>query len=183
MAVGATATAALMVVLSPTTAPAATDDRAPVPISMVLSDSSSLAATPVAVKNRKSSKYLQPSSTANNAVVRQESASSTDLQGWVLVNDSGYITLWNYGVNRNLGTLGASTAPDTSAVIVNPAGSYDQDWFIAAVDDTYFRLKNRKDTSKCLGIDRASTANGARAAIYACGSTIAPNQTWSFTTF
>jgi hypothetical protein len=182
-AVAVTVTAALAVALSPTAAHAATDDRAPVPISKVSSNSSQLAATPVAVKNRKSGKYLQPSSTANNAVVRQQSASSTNLQGWVLVNDSGYVTLWNYGVDRNLGTSGASTAADTSAVIVNPSGSFDQDWLIAAVDDTYFRLKNRKDTSKCLGIDGASTANGARAAIYACGSSIAPNQTWSFTTF
>ncbi|MFV2103968.1 RICIN domain-containing protein [Micromonospora sp. LOL_024] len=180
-AVAAAVTAALAVTVSPAAAHAATDDRTPVPISVVLSQSKSLAAAPFAVKNRKSSKYLQASSTANNAIVRQQNASPNALQGWELINDSGYVTFWNYGVNRNMGTSGASTASNTSAVIVNGSSSFDQDWLMSAVDDTYFYLKNRKNTSMCLGIDGASTAAGARAAIYACAN--APNQQWSITNF
>ncbi|WJK32467.1 RICIN domain-containing protein [Solwaraspora sp. WMMA2065] len=80
-----------------------------------------------------------------------------------------------------MGTSGASTASNTSAVIVNGSSSFDQDWVISAIDSTFFNLRNRKNTSMCLGIDGASTAAGARAAIYACAS--AANQTWSFTNF
>ncbi|MEW2430087.1 RICIN domain-containing protein [Micromonospora sp. NPDC047644] len=174
-------TAALAVAVSPAAAHAEADDRAAIPISSVMSPSKPLAAVPFGVRNKKSSKFLQASSTANNAAVRQQNASSSSLQGWVLVNDSGYVTLQNYGVVRNLGTSGASTASNTSAVIVNPSSSLDQDWVVSQIDDTFFYLRNRKNTSMCLGIDGASTAAGARAAIYACGNAI--NQTWSFTTF
>ncbi|MDG4749932.1 RICIN domain-containing protein [Micromonospora sp. WMMD718] len=180
-AVSAAVTAALAVAVSPAAAHAETDDRASVPISAVLSPTKSLAAVPVAVKNKKSSKFLQADSTANNAVVRQQNGSGSSLQGWILVNDSGYTTLQNYGVVRNLGTAGASTASNTSAVIVNPSSSFDQDWVVSAIDDTFFYLRNRKNTSMCLGIDGASTAAGARAAIYTCANAI--NQTWSFTNF
>jgi len=170
----------LAVAAGPASAQGAADDRTSLTKSRV-SSSQSLAATPVTIKNRKSNKYLQPSSTANGAVVRQQNFSTSATQGWILVNDSGYFTFWNYGVNRNMGTAGASTASNTSAVIVNPSGSTDQDWLVSWIDNTYFHLKNRKNTSRCLGIDGASTAAGARAAIYNCDNSI--NQTWSFTNF
>ncbi|WP_444949277.1 RICIN domain-containing protein [Micromonospora ureilytica] len=180
-AVSAAVTAALAVAVSPAAAHAEADDRAAIPLSAVLSQSKSLAAVPFGVRNKKSLKFLQASSTANNAVVYQQNASSNLLQGWSLVNDAGYTTLWNYGVNRNLGTSGASTASNTSAVIVNGSSSFDQDWLVSSIDGTFFYLKNRKNTSMCLGIDGASTAAGARAAIYTCANAI--NQTWSFTSF
>ncbi|WP_146758555.1 RICIN domain-containing protein [Micromonospora saelicesensis] len=180
-AVSAAVAAALVVAVGPAAAHAEAGDRAPLPISAVMSPSKALAAVPVAVRNKKSSKYLQASSTANNAAVRQQNGSSSSLQGWILVNDSGYATLQNYGVVRNMGTSGASTASNTSAVIVNPSGSFDQDWLVSSIDGTFFYLKNRKNTSMCLGIDGASTAAGARAAIYTCANAI--NQTWSFTNF
>ncbi|MFI7079719.1 RICIN domain-containing protein [Micromonospora sp. NPDC049903] len=179
--ISATMTAALAVAVSPAVAHAEADDRAPIPISVVLSQSKSLAATPYAVRNRNSSKFLQADSLANNAVVRQQNGSANALQGWFPVNDAGFVTLQNYGVVRNLGTAGASTASNTSAVIVNPSSSFDQDWLVTSIDSTFFYLKNRKNTSMCLGVDGASTAAGARAAVYTCANAI--NQTWSFTNY
>ncbi|WP_229069163.1 RICIN domain-containing protein [Actinoplanes sp. DH11] len=180
-AVAVAVTAALAATLSPAAAQAASDDRNTVSRSAAVSQSKSSALAPLAVKNKKSGKYLQPSSSSNNAIVRQQNASANNLQGWTLVNDAGYTTLWNFGVNRNMGTSGASTASNTSAVIVNPSGSFDQDWLVSWINSTEFYLKNRKNTGMCLGIDGASTAAGARAAIYGCANAI--NQTWSFTTF
>ena len=175
--------AALIIAGSPAAAQAATDERTSLPLSVVTSSSKSLAVVPFAIKNQKSKKYLQPSggSTANGTTIVQESASSNHTQGWVLYADGSYVTYNNYGVNRNMGTAGTSTASGTHAVIVNGSGSFDQDWIVDPKDSTYFRLKNRKDASKCLGINNGSIDAHAIAAVFTCDTST--NQTWSYTNF
>jgi len=173
--------AALAIVANPAAAHAATDDGTSMTISSVLSRSALLAPTPVALKNQKSSKFLQPTSTSNNATVVQRAGSSAATQGWKVYKDSGYVTFNNNGVDRNLGTSGASMSSGTAAVIVNGSGSLDQDWLLDKKDDNYFRLQSRKDSRMCLGIDGGSRDAGAVAMIFRCDTS--ENQTWSFTAF
>jgi hypothetical protein len=182
--IAAAAAVTLGFVASPAAAHAVAADRTPVSLSVIMSKSMSLAATPVGIKNQKSAKFLQPSGggTANNTHIVQEPASSSSTQGWLLFSDGTFTTHQNFGVDRNMGTSGAGTAAGTPAVIVNGSSSFDQDWLVDPKSDgVHFRLKNRKDQSKCLGISGASTANGAAADIFACDTTT--NQTWSYTTF
>jgi ricin-type beta-trefoil lectin protein len=176
--------AALMVAAGPAPARAATVDRTLIPLSVIRSPSLALDAGPYRIKNQKSSKFLQPyndAETNGTKIVQANASTSNTLQGWTVYADGSYSYFNNYGVNRNLGLSGTSTATGTAAVLANGSSSFDQDWTIEKKDSTWFRLKNRKDSTKCLGITGASTAANAVAAIYTCDTST--NQTWAYATF
>lgn len=177
-------TAALAVTVGPTTAHAEAAAKAPVPkpISPVLSRSpQNPVSGPAAIRNYKSKLYLEPNGIAVGAPILQQAQFRTDRQGWYvgLTNDGLANFIQNAGVVLNIGTAGGGTASNTSVVLVRPSSSLDQQWQPDYLDNTNFRLKNRKDPSKCMGVDGASTNAGARVAIYDCGAGRTPdNQAW-----
>jgi hypothetical protein len=155
--------------------PALNTERTVVPTSSI----QSLAAepTPVALKNFKSKKLLQPAgdSGAVGAKIVQWSFTGRGTQAWWLVADGSYDSFWNYTTRLNMGIDRASTSAGAPAIQATPSGDLNQDWTIDWRSDTVFRLKNRK-SGKCLGISNASTANGAQAAQFDCDDKA--NQGW-----
>lgn len=131
------------------------------------------------IKNIKSQKVLQPGSASVGSQVTQQTDVGSALQSWEIVADGSYSTFWNAAPPRlNMGVNGASTAAGAVAIVANGSSHANQDWLEQWRSDTQFNLKNRH-SGLCLGIDGASTSNGARAMQFACNTT-APNQRWAF---
>jgi hypothetical protein len=131
------------------------------------------------IKNQKSGKWMSPRGTTNQSIIDIQPSITNSRQlfiAWAI--GIGYTTFESDGANKNLALSGTSTGIGTSAVIATGSSSTDQDWITEYKGTTgYFRLKPRKDTTKCLGVNNGSTADGAIVKLFTCDTST--NQTWS----
>ncbi|MEU8821931.1 RICIN domain-containing protein [Actinoplanes sp. NPDC048796] len=103
--------------------------------------------------------------------------SSTNLTFTDCCGEGNYLTLWNTSSNKNLGLSGNSTASGTRAVLAAGSSSNTQDWQWDPATLTTFQLKNRANPNMCLGISGGQT--GTNVAIFACATGQIPNnQLW-----
>lgn len=94
-------------------------------------------------------------------------------------------TFLNGGSGKCLGVDGNSTAPDAQVMQFYCDGRQqpadNQYWRLQSIGSGHFLVKNTR-SNLCLGVDGASTADGARIAQYGCDPTptTTENQAWRF---
>lgn len=100
------------------------------------------AAEPLALRNLKSQKYIQPSggSTSVGARLVQQPLSSGAWQSWWLVADGSFTTFWNDNSGLNAGIDGASTSAGAAAIQATPSGDLNQDWTLNWRSDSVFEV-------------------------------------------
>jgi hypothetical protein len=118
-------------------------------------------------------------STANGALIKQFTCDGTSNQNWNGSSAGAQNTLKNQKSARCMGVSGASKAAGANVAQFTCDGSANQSWLLVQVGGTstnpILNFHN-VNSALCLGVDGASTANGAQLKQFSCdGST---NQQW-----
>jgi hypothetical protein len=119
-------------------------------------------------------------STANGALIQQFTCDGTSNQNWRgASNAAGQNTLTNQKSGRCMGVSGASTASGAVIAQFTCDGSTNQKWVLVGVGGTttnpIVNFRNVK-SGLCIGVNGASTANGAQLAQFRCDGL--NNQQW-----
>jgi len=118
-------------------------------------------------------------STANGALLKQFSCDSSSNQNWHIQRSGIEHTMINQKSNRCMGVSGASKTAGANLGQFGCDGSANQAWVLEALGGTTANPIARfinVNSNMCLGVDGASTANGAQLKQFPCDGSV--NQQW-----
>lgn len=118
-------------------------------------------------------------STANGALIKQFACDGRPNQNWRITRSGILHTMTNVRSSKCMGVDRASTNPGANIAQFGCDGRDNQQWVLEAVGGTIANpivVLHNANSSLCIGIDRASTANGAQLKQFRCDGAI--NQKW-----
>jgi hypothetical protein len=118
-------------------------------------------------------------STANGALIKQFTCDNSTNQNWRGSSSGGQNVLTNAKSGKCMGVSGASRSAGANIAQFNCDGTSNQAWLLIQVGGTstnpVLNFKN-VNSSLCIGVDGASTANGAQLKQFGCDGSL--NQQW-----
>jgi len=121
-------------------------------------------------------------STANGALIKQFTCDGTSNQNWLgSGNSNAQNVVTNSKSSKCMGVSGASKTAGANVAQFTCDGTSNQIWLLTLVGGTatnpVLTFQN-VNSNMCLGVDGASTANGAQLKQFPCDGTL--NQEWRF---
>ena len=115
-------------------------------------------------------------STSNGANLQLYSDNGTAGQIWSVVEDEGYVTIYNVGSGKVLDIANGTAAAQTNVQQYRDNGTGGQKWLVAQRDDGTIELRSALNINLTLDLAWGRPANGTNVQIYNVNG--APAQSW-----